>query len=152
MMPAGTYTVKLDVSIENIWDFVSDMNNWAPLVPGYIEHEIIKENQSTWEFKSDIGIIQKTIKLQIDITEWREPSLVTFNLTGLNEKFAGSGYFEAEKLNANQTIMTGNLDITAKGMIGPMINKVLKKYVPDTAQELTDAIANKMNEINKVNN
>lgn len=146
-MPAGTHTVELDVGIEQIWEFVSDMDKWAPLVPGYIEHEIINENQSTWTFKGDIGIMQKTVKLQIDITEWREPTLVTFDLTGLNENFGGNGYFEAEAIDDNKTKMTGNLDITAKGMMGPMINTILKNFVPKTAEELTEAVANKINEV-----
>lgn len=147
-MPSGTHTVDLTIPIEKVWDFVSEMNNWAPLVPGYIEHEIISEKQSTWTFKGDIGIMQKTVKLQVDITEWSKPSLVTFDLTGLNENFGGNGYFKAEAISETETRMNGNLDITAKGMMGPMINTILKSFVPKTAEELTDAIANKLNEIN----
>lgn len=146
-MPNGTYQRELQVPIERVWDFVSDMNNWAPLVPGYIEHNIINENQSTWTFKGDIGIMQKTVKLQIDITEWKEPSLVTFDLVGLNENFGGNGYFEAESLSPETTLMTGHLDITAKGVMGPMVNAILKNFVPKTAEELTDAIANKIVEV-----
>lgn len=144
-MPAGTHTVELDVGIQDIWNFVSDMDRWAPLVPGYIEHEIISENQSTWTFKGDIGIMQKTVKLQIDITEWDEPTTVTFDLTGLNENFAGNGYFEAESISEEKTKMTGHLDITAKGMMGPMINAILKNFVPKTAEELTEAVAGQIN-------
>ena len=88
-MPSGTHTTELDLPIEKVWDFVKDMDRWAPLVPGYIEHEIINDKQSTWTFKGDIGIMQKTVKLQIDITEWTEPSLVTFDLTGLNAREFG---------------------------------------------------------------
>lgn len=46
--------------------------------------------------------------------------------------------------------MTGYLDITAAGMMGPMINQILTKFVPQTAQELTDAIVAKLLEINFV--
>ena len=38
-MPSGTHVTELDIPIDKVWDFVSDMNRWAPLVPGYIEHE-----------------------------------------------------------------------------------------------------------------
>lgn len=146
-MPSGTHTTALDIPIEKVWDFVSDMNRWAPLVPGYIEHEILSEKQSTWTFKGDIGIMQKTVKLQIDITEWNEPTLVTFDLTGLNENFAGNGYFKAEAISETQTLMHGNLDITAKGVMGPMINAILKSFVPKTAEELTKAIAEEITNI-----
>lgn len=146
-MPSGTHTTELDIPIEKVWDFVSDMNRWAPLVPGYIEHEILSDKQSTWTFKGDIGIMQKTVKLQIDITEWREPTLVTFDLKGLNENFAGNGYFKAEVISETQTVMHGNLDITAKGVMGPMVNAILKSFVPKTAEDLTKAIAEEITNI-----
>ncbi|MDY0408975.1 SRPBCC family protein [Virgibacillus soli] len=146
-MPAGTHEMVLDLPINRIWDFVSDMDKWAPLVPGYIEHEIINDKRSTWKFKGDIGIMQKTVHLQIDIKDWIEPTTVTFDLKGISDNFAGDGYFEAEAISDTQTKMTGNLDITAKGMMGPMINAVLKTFVPKTAQELTEAVGNKIIEV-----
>lgn len=149
-MPNGTHTVELQVPIERIWAFVQDMNNWAPLVPGYIHHEILSENQSTWEFKGDLGFMKKKVKLQVDITEWLEPTKVTFNLKGLSDNFNGGGYFEAEVIDANSTRMTGYLDITAGGMMGAMINTILKNFVPETATELTDTIAAKIHEVEGV--
>jgi len=149
-MPNGIHTIELPVPIDRIWDFVSDMNKWAPLVPGYIEHEILSERQSTWAFKGDLGFMKKTVKLKIDIKEWIEPTKVTFDLSGLSDNFGGNGYFEAEAVNANTTKMTGYLDITAKGAMGPMVNSILKSFVPKTAQELTEAIAGKIEEIENV--
>lgn len=146
-MPSGTHRTELDIPIEKVWDFVSDMNRWAPLVPGYIEHEILSDKQSTWTFKGDIGIMQKTVKLQIDITEWREPTLVTFDLKGLNENFVGNGYFKAEAISETKTVMYGNLDMTAKGVMGPMVNAILKSFVPKTAEDLTKAIAEEITSI-----
>ena len=108
---------------------------------------ILTHKQSTWTFKGDIGIMQKTVKLQIDITEWKEPTLVTFDLTGLNENFAGNGYFKAEAISNSQTLMHGNLNIAAKGMKGPVINTVLKSFVPKTAENLTEAIAEEITSI-----
>ncbi|WP_368072788.1 hypothetical protein [Bacillus sp. FJAT-27225] len=54
----------------------------------------------------------------------RSPTRVTFDLTGLSEKFAGNGYFEAEKLDEGSTRMTGCLDITARGAKAPMVNRI----------------------------
>ncbi|MBD3917404.1 SRPBCC family protein [Paenibacillus sp. PR3] len=149
-MPNGTYHVDLPVPIDRIWQFVSDMDKWAPLVPGYIEHSIINDRESTWSFKGDLGFMKKTVKLKIDITNWIEPTKVTFDLKGLSDNFVGGGYFEAEALGDNQTRMNGSLDITAKGAMGPMVNTILKSFVPKTAQELTEAVANKIAEIEGV--
>lgn len=148
-MPAGTHLVSVPLNINTIWEFVQDMNNWAPLVPGYIEHEIINENESTWAFKGDLGFMKKTVKLKIDIKEWNDPSGVIFDLTGMSDNFKGGGYFKAEAVSENETTMIGNLDITAGGMMGPMINQILVKFVPQTAQELTDNIVAKLIEVNK---
>ena len=149
-MPQGTHTVEVPLDIHTIWEFVHDMNKWAPLVPGYIDHEILSERQSTWAFKGDLGFMKKTVKLQIDIKEWNEPSEVIFDLKGLSDNFNGGGYFRAEVIDEKTTRMSGHLDITAGGMMGAMVNQILIKFVPQTAQELTDAIVDKLLEINTV--
>jgi hypothetical protein len=46
-------------------------------------------------------------------------------------------------------MMTGYLDITAKGAMGPMINSILKTFVPKTAFELSEAIAAEIIDIEK---
>ncbi|HLQ70572.1 MAG TPA: SRPBCC family protein [Bacillota bacterium] len=143
-MPEGTFTKQLHLPRATIWDFIKDMNHWAPLVPGYITHHIRNEKQSTWKFKGDLGVIQKKIHLRVDITEWKEPSLVTFKLTGLNEKFSGNGYFKAEQRSDSTTDITGHLTITAKGLKGALVNGVLKTFVPNLTRELTTNISNKL--------
>ncbi|KMY50382.1 CoxG family protein [Peribacillus loiseleuriae] len=146
-MASGVHSVNIPLSIEKVWNFVSVIDNWAPLVPGYIAHTVITKNQSTWEFISDLGLIKKKIKLLVDITEWSGPEKVTFQLLGTNENFKGSGYFRAEMIDENRTKMIGYLDITAKGMKAPMANPLLKSYVPETAKALSEAVAVKLLEI-----
>src|SRR5699024_5186992 len=143
-MPEGTYTEQLHLPRIPIWNFIKDMNHWAPLVPGYISHQIRNDKQSTWKFKGDLGFIQKKIHLRVDITEWKEPSLITFNLTGLNEKFSGNGYFKAQEKTDSITNITGHLAITARGLKGALINGVLKSFVPNLTRELTANITEKL--------
>lgn len=150
LMPSGIHQTELHTPIESVWSFVSDMNKWAPLVPGYMEHEILNDRQSTWTFKGDVGFIQKVVRLRIDITEWQKPNKVTFDLTGLNENFKGSGYFEAKVVNGKKTKITGFLDVNAKGMKGTVINPVLKSLIPKTTKDLTEAIAGKITELETV--
>lgn len=140
-MPSGTKEMTLQAPIAQVWDFVSDMNHWAPLVPGYIDHEIINDTESTWKFKGDLGIVQKKVQLKVLITKWEKPEKVTFNLKGISEKFTGSGYFHALAINSDTTKMTGHLDMKAEGMMGPVINPVLKSFLPKMTTELTEAIA-----------
>jgi len=143
-MPNGKHIVQVGQPIEVVWDFVSDINNWAPLVPGYIEHKIINDNQSTWKFVSDIGVIKRKLHMKVDITDWDEPTKVTFNLKGINENFKGSGYFEAEKISESSTNITGFLEINPGGVLAPVIKPALKTVIPQTATGLTKAIANEI--------
>lgn len=149
-MPSGTHQIELDTPIEHVWAFVSDMNKWAPLVPGYIEHLILHEHQSTWKFTGEVGKIKKTVHLRIDITDWEEPEKVTFNLTGLSENVKGNGYFQAKALKGNKTKITSYLGVSGKGMMSPVINPVLKSFVPRKTKELTEAIARDITQLRSV--
>ncbi|WP_057912868.1 CoxG family protein [Peribacillus muralis] len=140
-MSEGLHSIKLPVSIETVWDFVSVIDRWAPLVPGYINHEMIGDGTLLWEFKGDLGLMKKKIKLEVTIVEWNEPDKVTFKLRGLNEKFDGYGYFLAEQYGMSETKMTGCLAIMAKGAKAPIANALLKTYVPQMTIEFSEAIA-----------
>ena len=149
-MPSGMHQVEVGLPVNKIWDFVKDMDNWAPLVPGYIQHQKITDRQSTWEFFSNIGFIKKQINLMVTIQEWIEPTKVTFNLKGVNEELSGGGYFLAEIINNNTTRITGFLEITAGGTMGPMVNTLLKSSLPKLMKETTIAIATKVEELNRI--
>ncbi|OAS88583.1 CoxG family protein [Metabacillus litoralis] len=146
-MPSELYKVEVNIPIQSIWDFVSVMDNWAPLVPGYIEHEILNDSESIWKFKTDLGVIKKKVELKVDITDWIKPKKVIFNLTGINEKMTGKGYFEAQIIDTNNTLMTGYLEITPEGKMAKLINSKLKKNLNELTKELTEAIIAKIKEV-----
>jgi carbon monoxide dehydrogenase subunit G len=145
-MPSDIQHVELDIPIEVIWNFIRDENNWAPLVPGYIQHEKINDRQITWEFKSDLGIMKKKVSLLIDIKEWNEPNRISFDLKRSNEKYIGEGYFEAKAININKTRVTGFLEINASGAMGTLANSLFKAAIPKSAEEVAVAISSKLEE------
>ncbi|SFA85821.1 MULTISPECIES: CoxG family protein [unclassified Bacillus (in: firmicutes)] len=146
-MPSGKHQVTLELPIADVWNFVKDMDHWAPLVPGYISHEKLSERQSKWAFKESVGILKKKIEMLITINEWIESTKVTFSLKGINENVSGDGYFEAEAITASRTKMTGYLELTAAGALGSVMNAVLKNSLPKTGEELTNAVAEKLLEL-----
>ena len=42
------YSTTINLPIEEVWGFVQDMNNWAPMVKGYRAHEILNEKESSF--------------------------------------------------------------------------------------------------------
>lgn len=145
-MARGTHHLEVNVPIRNVWAFVSDMNNLAPLIPGYVDHEIQSSTRSVWQAKGEVGFVQKAIQMQLDITDFKEQELISFILTGINENFSGGGYFKAKKIDEHKTVMTGCLRITAKGLTGPMMNPVLRQIVPKTAKSFTRSVAKSITE------
>lgn len=143
-MPSGMHQVEVNIPINQVWNFVSNMENWAPLIPGYIQHRKYTNRQSSWEFYSKIGFIKKKISLMIMIKEWMAPTKVTFTLKGINEKLSGGGYFLAEAIDQNKTRITGFLEMTGGGAMGPMANALLKSQLPKVTEQMVTSIAEKL--------
>ncbi|MGP7815786.1 CoxG family protein [Niallia sp. 01092] len=139
-MPQKKHSIIVKADIQKVWNFVRSINNWAPLVPGYIQHQVLSDLVSTWEFKTDFGFIQKQIQLRVDILKWEEPSKITFKLTGINDKFTGSGYFLASPISKKETKMTSFLQIEAVGTFASMKNSMLEPKLDELIQELTISI------------
>jgi len=95
-MPEAEYTTTAELPVPVIWDYVREMDNWAPFLRGYQSHEKQSDVDSTWILKGDVGMVTRTVKFQVHIDEWGEPSLVRFSLKGLNEPMEGGGEFRLE--------------------------------------------------------
>ncbi|MBP3041274.1 SRPBCC family protein [Bacillaceae bacterium Marseille-Q3522] len=147
-MASHFHKTEASASVQDVWQFVSNINNWAPLVPGYIHHEVLNERETIWTFKSDLGtgILKKKIQLKVTITKWVEFEKITFDLSGINEKFSGDGFFEAEAKNSNITVITGCLRIQAEGIMAKVGNAILQANLPVWTEQLTSAVAEKISD------
>ena len=88
------YSATARPPIQTIWDFVQDMDNWAAFVTGYQSHEKQSDTDSLWTLKGDLGVMARTLTLQVHVTEWDGPQRVSFEMRGVNEAMDGSGCFE----------------------------------------------------------
>jgi carbon monoxide dehydrogenase subunit G len=76
------------------------MDHWAAWVAGYQSHQKQSATESVWTLKGDVGVLARTVKFQVTVTEWAGPGRVSFALTGLNEPMRGSGAFVMEAVGA----------------------------------------------------
>jgi carbon monoxide dehydrogenase subunit G len=90
-MPEIEHTAVIRAPLDAVWDFCKDMDNWAPYFGGYQHHEILSDTESQWTVKGDIGILTRTVNMQVQITEWKPEEKVVFILKGLNEAMEGEG-------------------------------------------------------------
>ncbi len=96
-MPEVEYRTTMKLAPEQVWEFVRDMNNWAPFLTGYQRHEIESETDSIWTLKGDVGVLSRTVRLKAHVTEWNGPERVAFTLTGLDEVVEGGGILSIAK-------------------------------------------------------
>lgn len=87
------YSTTARLPVESIWNFVSEMDNWAPFITGYQAHQKESERDSLWTLKGDVGVLQRRVQFRARVTEWAGPERVRFELEGLNEPMSGSGTF-----------------------------------------------------------
>lgn len=97
-MPSVEHTKLVAAPFPEVWDFVSDMDNWAPLVTGYTRHEKIDDRESIWFLKGELGGLTRIAEFKAIITEWDDSGRVLFELEGINEPVTGSGEFVATVL------------------------------------------------------
>lgn len=139
-MGKGIHHVNVHASRSHVWEFIRDMNAWAPLVPGYKEHAVISDVQSTWKFTLRVGVMSKKVHVKVLITEWKEPSEVKFILRGINQKFTGEGFFKADEVNSSITAMTGVLSIESTSSLAKILESTFDKMVQELTMELTEAV------------
>jgi probable F420-dependent oxidoreductase len=141
-MPNVSYTATIDVARATVWDFVQDINNWAPFARGYQEHEIINDRESVWLVKGDIGPISRVTKFHVQITEWLERERVAFVLKGLNESVTGEGaILLIDSSEGSGTEIRGDAAIEFGGSLGPAINHLFVPWLRAGADELVTKIA-----------
>jgi len=139
-MAIASHSVNISASVENVWEYVSHIENWATMVPAYKEYKQIDEQKSVWTFEGNFKGLKKTVKMELDITEFHAPSTIRFEIKGLTDNFTGSGQFTAEE-TAGQTTMTGTIEVNAGGLSGAVLSPVLKMVLPKITSRLTEKIA-----------
>ena len=139
-MTSSVHSIEVQATQASLWSFIKEKENWAVLIPGYLHHEFESDGSMIWVFKGDFGFIQKAVKLKLVEKEVVENNKLSFDLEGLSDNINGSGYFEINALNETTYQLTGNLNMKAGGFLAGMINPVLEKFVPETVQQLVDAM------------
>jgi len=57
-MATGQYSKSVSMQKEKLEEFIQNKEQWAVLIPGYLHHELLNENDMIWVFQGDFGIIQ----------------------------------------------------------------------------------------------
>ncbi|QPA58902.1 SRPBCC family protein [Lysinibacillus sphaericus] len=140
-MATGLYTSEaINIQREKLESFIQNREKWAVLIPGYLHHELLNENNMIWVFQGDFGIIQKAVKVELQM-KFLEPHQVLFDLVGLSDPINGDGLFEIKQHQDESLQLTGSLTMKASGFLSGMMNPVLEKFVPQLVEQLVRQMA-----------
>lgn len=143
---AKLYSMIIEAPGEWVWEYMKDFEHWAPLIPGYVSHNIISSKESTWVFTTDLGIIKKKIEFSLEILSMQAPRSLTFQVEGINEGFTGHGNIEVKKMKRDRTFVTASLDLQATGSLAKMIKPLLKSNPPKMTKEFKEEIVARIHE------
>lgn len=144
-MPEVEHSVTVRAPVPVVWEFIKNFDNWAPFMIGYQSYEVVDETDSIWTIKGDVGILSRTVKLRVHITEWIEGERVSFTLKGMTESVGGTGTFLAQPDPAGCTL-SFRLNLKAGGLSGPMVNTVMGPLLRPAATSLAEKIAKRVEE------
>ncbi|KUF32179.1 MULTISPECIES: SRPBCC family protein [Lysinibacillus] len=142
-MATGQYSKSISMQKERLEEFIQNKEQWAVLIPGYLHHELLNENDMIWVFQGDFGIIQKAVKVELKVKK-SDAHQILFDLEGLSDPINGDGSFEI-KQNQDQSLqLTGKLTMKASGFLAGMMNPVLDNFVPRLVEQLVKEMAVKV--------
>ena len=139
-MAQASHSVTVQASQDKVWAFVSKIEKWATLVPGYKSHIQKDENTSVWTFEGNMKGITKKVEVEVTIVAFNEPNEIKFEFKGISDNFSGGGQFVAEAEGAG-TKMTGTVEAEAGGIAKVALNPMIKMVLPKITTRLTEKIA-----------
>ncbi|MCP1677247.1 carbon monoxide dehydrogenase subunit G [Natronocella acetinitrilica] len=135
--------LAVNKDIDSVWNFVSDMSNWASKMPGYQSHEIISDDDSAWTLNVDLGPFQRSIVVDVHVVSWDSPTGVVFNIKGRYEPFTGGGTYRAEPAGTGTMIVLdfsaqpgGSMATMITPLVGPVLERIADQFSSNLAQEL----------------
>lgn len=126
-------------SIQDVWDYVSDMRRWASSVPGCKNCEVIDEDRSIWTIKAGAGALIKTVKVNVLVEKWDAPTAVSFSFDIQNEPVRGDGSYSAV-YTAEGTELLLRLRIVGSGPMAPVWETLGKPIVPALAKSFVESL------------
>ncbi|MED3877558.1 SRPBCC domain-containing protein [Lysinibacillus capsici] len=139
-MATGQYSKVINVQKNKLEGFIHNKEQWAILIPGYLHHELLNEDDMIWVFQGDFGIIQKAVKVKLKVNN-SDAHQIQFDLEGLSDPINGNGSFEIIQNQNESPQLTGNLTMKASGFLAGMMNPVLDNFVPGLIEQLVEAMA-----------
>ncbi|MFM5932475.1 MAG: CoxG family protein [Novosphingobium sp.] len=135
-----TQDVTVAAPIGAVWNHVSDIGGWAPLMPGMQGVEIQDENRSRWVLKVGVGGLVRIVTVEVCVTRWAGPAEVDFDYTVTSDPVKGSGTFRASPTDDGETRIALHVKVEGSGPMAPMWEAMGRPVLPQLAKAFAGAL------------
>jgi carbon monoxide dehydrogenase subunit G len=128
-------TMTVAASPERVWEFIADPDHRAQPISVVKEWEIHDDGRATWHISLPIPIIDRTIAVETEDVERREPEYVRF--IGRSKVMRVQGEQELEATEDGGTRVTNRFVVDGKL---PGVERFFKRNLDEELQNLEAAL------------
>jgi carbon monoxide dehydrogenase subunit G len=139
-MIEAQHSILIKAGIGEVWNYVQDMQRWAPLFPGCRECVVRTRDESEWTIKVGAGGLVKTVIVQVQVQRWGEPETVDFSYALKSEPVKGKGRYQAMSKGPSETEITMHLQVEGSGQMAPMWEAVSRPLLPQLARSFGESL------------
>lgn len=137
-------SIAIGVGIDAVWTYVSDLQRWAAIMPGYREFEPIDADDSRWVLKVGVGGLVRTVKVLVHVERWDGPGRVDFAYRLEGDPVQGSGAYTARALGPHETEITLKVQVVGGGPMAPMWEAMGGPLLPQFARSFAEQLKAKI--------
>jgi carbon monoxide dehydrogenase subunit G len=123
-----------------VWNHVSDISGWAPLMPGMQQVEMIDADHSRWVLKVGVGGLVRTVKVDVTVDRWAGPGEVDFTYALTSDPVKGSGTYRAMAQSGGETAIELHVKVEGSGPMAPMWEAMGRPLLPQLAKAFAGAL------------
>lgn len=144
-MIEAQHTSTVAVPLQQVWDYVVDIRNWADLMPGLQDCEIIDADNSRWVIKVGVGGMVRTVKVAVHVEEWAGPERARFSFKLEGDPVQGGGTYLAVS-HGDTTEFTLAIQVIGSGPVAPMWEALGRPVLPTFVKAFADKLKGKIEE------
>ena len=133
-MPEIDNSFVIDAPPEATWEYMTDMENFASHLPGFVAYEEIDDVRSEWTVQIDLSMFSKQLTFDVEILEMEYPE-ASFVLDPRDQPADGEGAVAFEPHGDEETEMHLHVESEASGRMAPFLNKVIGKALEKVSEE-----------------
>jgi carbon monoxide dehydrogenase subunit G len=127
-------SISIGSSIDTVWEYVKDIQNWASLMPGSQSCTMTNPDDSRWTLKVGAGGLVRTVTVLVHVEQWDAPFHVRFSYKLQGDPVVGRGSYTAARISAHETEVTLEIRVQGSGPMSQLWEAMSTTLLPQLAK------------------